>query len=138
MKKGLIIVVVMLFFGKYVSGQYSLQVEITGLKNNSGVILFQLFNENEKIINQIKGDIKDLKSLIIIKDIVPGRYGFRYFHDENMSGELEKNVLGIPKEGYGFSNDAIGPFGPKPFKEWLFELNENKILTVKARYLQKN
>ena len=124
----------MLILGKYVCGQYSLQVEITGLKNNSGVILFQLFNENEKIVTQVKGEIKDLKSSIIINDLKPGKYGFRYFHDENMSDKLETNVLGIPKEGYGFSNDAVGPFGPKPFREWLFELNQNKNLSVKTRY----
>jgi uncharacterized protein (DUF2141 family) len=134
MKKYLIILTIFLLGGKYVCGQYSLQVEITGVKNNSGVIPFQLFNENEKIVTQVKGDIKDQKSLIIIKDLKPGRYGFRYFHDENMSRKLETNVLGIPKEGYGFSNDAVGPFGPKPFKEWLFELNRNKNLSVKARY----
>jgi len=134
MKKILIIIIGMLILGKYACGQYSLQVEITGLKNNSGVILFQLFNENEKIVIQVKGEIKDLKSSIIINDLKPGKYGFRYFHDENMSRKMETNVLGIPKEGYGFSNDAVGPFGPKPFREWLFELNQNKNLSVKTRY----
>lgn len=124
----------MLVLVKYASCQYSLQVEITGLKNNIGVVLLQLFDENEKIVTQAKGEIKDLKSLIIINDLRPGRYGFRYFHDENMSKKLETNMLGIPKEGYGFSNDAVGPFGPKPFREWLFELNQNKILSVKTRY----
>lgn len=134
MKKILIIITGVLILGKYACGQYYLQVEITGLKNNSGIILFQLFNENEKIVTQAKGEIKDLKSSIIINDLKPGKYGFRYFHDENMSDKLETNVLGIPKEGYGFSNDAVGPFGPKPFREWLFELNQNKNLSVKTRY----
>ena len=27
-------------------------------------------------------------------------------HDENMNGKLDTHLLGIPKEGYGFSNDA--------------------------------
>ena len=134
MKKIFIILSGVFFLGKCASGQYSLQVDITGLKNNTGFILLQLFDENEKIVTQVKGDIKDLKSTIVIKDIKPGKYGFRYFHDENMSRNLETNVLGIPREGYGFSNDAVGPFGPKPFKEWLFELNQNKILSVKTRY----
>ena len=134
MKKILIIITGMLILGKYACGQYYLQVEITGLKNNSGVILFQLFDEKEKIVTQLKGDIKELKSSIIINDLKPGKYGFRYFHDEDMSGRLETNAFGIPKEGYGFSNDAAGPFGPKPFKEWLFELNQNKNLSVKTRY----
>ncbi len=89
---------------------------------------------DNRVEKQLRGNIKDLKSTIIIKDLKPGKYGFRYFHDENMSGRLETNVLGIPREGYGFSNDAVGPFGPKPFREWLFELNHDKNLLVKTRY----
>jgi uncharacterized protein (DUF2141 family) len=27
------------------------------------------------------------------------------YNDENMNGKLDTNWLGIPKEGYGFSND---------------------------------
>ncbi len=34
-----------------------------------------------------------------------------------MNGNLETNRLGIPTEGYGFSNNAYGMFGPKPFKD---------------------
>ena len=32
-----------------------------------------------------------------------------------MNGKLDTNWLGIPKEGYGFSNDAKGSFGAPPF-----------------------
>ena len=134
MKKYLIILTVLSFWGKFVYGQYSLQVEITGLKNNSGMILFQLFNENEQIVTQDTGSIKEQKTTIIIKDLKPGKYAFRYFHDENMSKILETNVLGIPKEGYGFSNKGAGPFGPKPFKEWLFIIKENMKVTERIRY----
>jgi Uncharacterized protein conserved in bacteria len=42
--------------------------------------------------------------------------------------------LGIPKEGYGFSNNASGMFGPRPFKEWLFDIKEDKKIAVKIRY----
>ena len=47
----------------------------------------------------------------------------QHFHDENSNEELDTNFIGIPKEGFGFSNDAFGKFGPKKFKEWLFEVS---------------
>jgi uncharacterized protein (DUF2141 family) len=119
---------------KPASGQLTLGIKITELKNDKGVIMLQLFDENEKVIGQEKGEIKDNKCIITFRDLKPGKYAVRYFHDEDLSGVMETNMLGIPKEGYGFSNNAAGPFGPKPFKEWLFDLEKNKSITIETRY----
>ncbi len=134
MKKYILLLALSLICAKYVHGQFSLNVEITKLRNNTGLILFQLFNEKEEIVVHAIGKIENQKTIIIIKDLKPGKYAFRYFHDENMSKKLETNVLGIPKEGYGFSNNGAGPFGPKPFKEWLFIIKENIKVTDRIRY----
>ncbi|MCU0472937.1 MAG: DUF2141 domain-containing protein [Bacteroidales bacterium] len=116
------------------SGQYNVEIEITDINNNEGIIMLQLFDKDQNVIGQEKGIIKENRSLIIFKGLKPGKYAFRFFHDENLSGIMETNRLGIPKEGYGFSNNGAGPFGPKPFKEWLFEINDNRKLTIKTRY----
>jgi uncharacterized protein (DUF2141 family) len=134
MKKYLSLTVILFLLSKFVSGQFSLEIEITGLKNNTGQVLLQLFGENEKVINQSKSEIKENRSVIVFKNLKPGKYAFRFFHDENLSGIMETNRLGIPKEGYGFSNNASGPFGPKPFKEWLFEIREDKKIQLKPKY----
>ena len=39
------------------------------------------------------------------------------FHDENRNGVIDRNLLGIPKEGLGFSNDAPFRFGPPAFAD---------------------
>jgi uncharacterized protein (DUF2141 family) len=96
--------------------------------------MLQLFDENEKVINQTKGTISEKRSVIIFNNLKPGKYAFRYYHDENLSGVMETGRLGIPIEGYGFSNNASGPFGPKPFKEWLFSIKEDMKVTVSPRY----
>jgi len=46
----------------------------------------------------------------------------KYFHDENKNKKLDTNWMGIPREGYCFSNNAKGPFGSPWFKEMLFEI----------------
>ena len=38
----------------------------------------------------------------------PGRYAIKLFADENGNGRLDTNLLGLPTERYGFSNDARG------------------------------
>lgn len=39
------------------------------------------------------------------KDVAPGRYAVMVTHDENGNGKLDTNMLGMPTEGYGFSNN---------------------------------
>ncbi len=114
--------------------QCILEIEITGTRNNTGVIMLQLFDEYETVLRQEKGTISENKCTIIVKDLKPGKYAVRYFHDENLNGTLETTAIGKPTEGYGFSNNAYGMFGPKPFKEWLFEVKEDTKLLLKTRY----
>ena len=45
---------------------------------------------------------------IIFAQLPPGRYAIIAFYDENDNGLLDANALGVPTEGYGFSNNAQG------------------------------
>ena len=38
------------------------------------------------------------------------------YHDENDNQKLDRNEMGIPSEGYGFSNGATAKYGPPQFK----------------------
>ena len=96
--------------------------------------MLQLFDENEKIIAQEQCPIKENKCLISIPGLKPGKYAVRFYHDENLNGKMETNLVGKPTEGYGFSNNVIGKFGPPPFEKWLFELNGDKKITLKPTY----
>ena len=114
--------------------QAELNIEITGLRSNDGVISFELFNASEQIVSKFEKSIEDKKCLIAFKELACEFYAIRYFHDENANKELDKNWLGMPTEGYGFSNDAYGFFGPKEFKEWLFELQGDTTIVMKTQY----
>jgi uncharacterized protein (DUF2141 family) len=39
------------------------------------------------------------------KDLKPGLYAVMITHDENGNGKLDTNIVGMPLEGYGFSNN---------------------------------
>jgi uncharacterized protein (DUF2141 family) len=104
-------------------GQFTLTVTITGLENSKGQILLELKNDKEEKISGHTQTIENNKCIIYISNLKPGKYSFRYFHDENKNEELDTNWLGIPKEGFGFSNNAKGTFGPPSFKKTIFNLN---------------
>jgi uncharacterized protein (DUF2141 family) len=72
-----------------------------------------------------KGEMK-----FVIHDLPAGKYAVSSYHDENGNGKLDTNPLGIPTEGYGFSKDARGTFGPPEFVHAAFDFdgkNEQSI-----------
>ena len=62
-------------------------------------------------------------------------YGVAVFHDENGNRKFDENFLGIPKEGQGASNGAVGRHGPPIFDDARFLLDEGtKSLTINLHY----
>jgi uncharacterized protein (DUF2141 family) len=114
--------------------QFKLDIEIAEIRNNTGNIMLQLFDEYEKVLTQVQKPIQENKCIFSIPDLKHGKYAVRYYHDENMNGTMETNLVGKPTEGYGFSNNVTGKFGPPPFEKWLFEINNDKKIVLKPTY----
>jgi len=60
-----------------------------------------------------------LKSVtkLYFKNVPKGTFAITVFHDENDDGKLNVDASNIPAEGYGFSRDAVGHFGPPKFDD---------------------
>jgi uncharacterized protein (DUF2141 family) len=58
-----------------------------------------------------------------IQGLTPGRYVIAAFQDLDSDGELGKGAFGIPREPFGFSNDARGRFGPPTFEDAAFTVS---------------
>ncbi|MEN8835700.1 MAG: DUF2141 domain-containing protein [Polaribacter sp.] len=52
------------------------------------------------------------------------------FYDENNNGKMDTKLFGVPKEPYGFSNNAKGFMGPPSFEEAKFTLASNKKIKI--------
>ena len=117
-------------------GQFSLTIEINGLINNDGQVLLEFSNEKGEHILGITQNIVENKCIIVIKNLEPGKYAFKYFHDENKNETLDLNWIGIPKEGYGFSNNASGIFGPPSFKKMIFVMIGDTTLKCMLKYIK--
>jgi len=117
------------------TAQSSLTVEIVGLESNKGVVIVALLDKHEKDVMDQTCIITENKCTVVFNDVKHDQYAVRFFHDENQNEELDTNFLGIPKEGFGFSNDAMGKFGPRDFSEWLFEVSGDTKIKMTANYL---
>jgi uncharacterized protein (DUF2141 family) len=114
--------------------QHSLTIEINDLQNSIGQVHLELSNENEEQVAAISSNISNNKCVIVIENLKPGKYAFKFIHDENKNDKLDTNWLGIPKEGFGFSNNPSMSFGPPSFDKTIFELNESKVIKCKPKY----
>jgi uncharacterized protein (DUF2141 family) len=117
-------------------GQFALTIEINSLRNNNGQILVELSNDKEIKIKGITQTIKDKKCIIVIENLKPGKYAFKYFHDENKNEKLDLNWIGMPTEGYGFSNNAKGTFGPPSYEKMIFVIKENTSIKCTPKYIK--
>lgn len=134
MKRLVVFIICLICISKSSFSQFRLDIEILELRNNNGNIMLQLFDSTQKVLTQEKCIIKDNKSSFSVPDLSPAKYAVRYYHDENMNGKMETNLVGKPTEGYGFSNNVIGKFGPPPFEKWLFEVSSDKRIVLKPTY----
>lgn len=107
-----------------------LKVKISDVRVHTGTLSALLVNSDaawngkaEPVTGRIaKADTTGEVSLIF-KDLAPGKYAIRVMHDENDNGKLDTNAVGMPTEGYGFSNNPV-VMRPATFEEATFEVTE--------------
>lgn len=120
----------------------TIEVEITGIKNNRGRIQIGLYNSEKtfpKKNMQFKGiSVAAQKNSVkaIFQNIPTDRYAIAVFHDENSNQQLDTNFLGAPKEKYGFSQNIYGTFGPPKFSRVSFFITKGQKLKMKI-HLEK-
>jgi len=103
-----------------------LRVEIIGLKSTEGLIRVALFDSEKAFLHSpVKAGIVPIEQSRghwQVKGLLPGTYALAVYHDRNSNGNLDSNMLGIPLEPYGFSNNARGVLGPPSFGEACFQV----------------
>lgn len=74
---------------------------------------------------------------LILNGVPPGRYAIQAWHDENNKGRIDRDWLGIPLEGVGFSNDPRLFLGPPSFNESAVSLTPgNNTTRLRLRYFK--
>ncbi len=118
-----------------------IKIEIQHLKNTMGKVSIGLYNQSENfpiISKEYKGVHLNINSHTLyytFKDIPNGIYAISVFHDENSNRKPDKNFLGIPKEGYGFSNNTKATFSAPSFNDSKFNVStQTTNLKIKMEY----
>jgi uncharacterized protein (DUF2141 family)/uncharacterized membrane protein len=94
----------------------NLDVDVRGAAPAKGAVHVSLYDSKEKFLKS------PARTMVVqpgeharFDGLAPGRYALSLYQDENGNGSLDRKMLGIPAEPYGFGNDAKGSFGPPTF-----------------------
>jgi uncharacterized protein (DUF2141 family) len=114
----------------------SLEIQVQGIKSDKGVLVValldsaEMYDSGDKVFRDVSLPIKGGRASVTFDDLPYGTYAVKTFHDKNSNGKLDTNFVGYPKESFGFSNDAMGKFGPPTFEEAKVELAAETLQIV--------
>lgn len=120
----------------------TLNVEIEGIRNDKGFILLAVYDSKsgfpddpQKAIARKRIPAKMGKMTIPVENLGYKKYAFGIIHDENNNQKLDTGLFGIPKEGFCFSKQAMGTFGPPDYEKAAFDFKSgNETQKVKISY----
>jgi uncharacterized protein (DUF2141 family) len=117
-----------------------LTVTVDHVRSDRGAILAALYDSEASFMKQplaratFKVQAATGEVQYVFHDLAAGKYALTAFHDENANGQLDKNLIGIPKEGYGFSNSK-GAVRPPAFSQAAFEFDgTTQSIIITLRY----
>lgn len=119
----------------------TLEVEVDGLRGREGIIRACLMSDKTVFPNcgsdpkAIKQNVEARTPHLLFTGFAPGTYALVLFHDGNANGKLD-TVLGIPREGFGFSRNPTVRFGAPRFDKVAIELGPGLTrIRVRLQYV---
>ena len=99
------------------AGPAMLTLDVHGLKPRGQIMVVlydseQAWNAKKGAVRELKQPVKAGRARLQLAGLAPGRYGAMIFQDLNANGRMDFNLVGMPTEPYGFSNNSRGLFGP--------------------------
>ncbi|RLB51356.1 MAG: hypothetical protein DRJ42_16985 [Deltaproteobacteria bacterium] len=122
----------------------TIRVHIVGLRNDRGHIGCLLYaaaagfpgdpdRSLQKTVGRLGRDHRT--ATCTFRDVPAGRYAVTFGHDENGNRTLDTNLIGLPIEGWGVSNDAPARFGPPEYADAAFDFDgRRKLVVASMRY----
>ncbi len=105
----------------------NLEISVTGLRNDKGTVFLCVFSTPARFPN-CAGDPSVISRRLpasaagirVNIPVDPGIHAVSVYHDENGNGRMDTNILGIPTEGGGVSNNPAVRWGPPRFGDARF------------------
>lgn len=137
--KSLFTILLFLIFSIVVQSQNSIEVSISGFKNEKGKAMVGLYNTEADFLKttfkSFAAKIFDGTVQVSFKDIPNGTYAISVYHDENDNDEFDRLFGMIPKEDYGNSNNIPPRFGPPKWEDARFEIKDDSVTQIDIKMM---
>ena len=141
--KSIFTIILFIFYAGLLFSQNTtagLQIQVSNVKAVNGQIVVAVFNSDktflkESVICGLGYPVTSTDDMIVALPALPfGNYALSIYHDKNDNYELDTNLLGIPKEPYGFSNNARGSFGPPAYADAEFNFQmDGQVVSISLK-----
>jgi uncharacterized protein (DUF2141 family) len=136
-------IVLCCFLTSFDTHAQQVKLKVTDIKSTKGKIVIILFKdhetfEEERGFRRIAFSKDSLKNgaIDLHFTIEPGIYGITLLDDEDSNGVMNKNFIGIPKEGFGFSNYYLNKMRLPHFDEFKTKINPGKnTVLIRLKYI---
>jgi uncharacterized protein (DUF2141 family) len=119
-----------------------LTVKLIGFRSDKGQTCVSVFNtakgfpgKYDHAYKILRSPIKGNQATLEFHDLPYGTFAVSVLHDENSNNKMDTNFIGIPKEGFGASNNPKGRMGPPLFDDAKFDLkSSSKSIEINIKY----
>lgn len=118
----------------------ALTISVSHIRNDKGFILMSIYrdapgypDDPEKAFRIEKVKIENQRASVTLNNLPAGQYAVALLHDENGNSKMDKR-FGLPREGYGFSNNVMGLMGPPCFSRAAVNCTGSQSIVVNMRY----
>lgn len=119
-----------------------IEVVGTGMRNDKGVLAITLYPDNSRrflvkrgslYVGRVKAQTGTTRGCIYVPS--PGVYAIALYHDENNNLRFDRTGLGLPSEGYGFSNNPTTLAGLPSFSSVRLNIPHSGLVTrIRMKY----
>ncbi|WP_437577199.1 DUF2141 domain-containing protein [Sorangium sp. So ce887] len=121
----------------------TIAVTVGNFRNANGYLACALYSDEDtfldtdaRIAARRRVAVAGKSATCTFVDVAPGTYAVAVLHDENKNGKMDTNVLGMPIEGYGVSNNKTRALSAPTWDESKFVVPAGKsvALAIALRY----
>jgi uncharacterized protein (DUF2141 family) len=137
-KESWLVILVFSLFSAAVHAQVRVEVIVLDVKDSTGMIRLGIFADPQSFLKKaVQGKIvkaAEGRCVAVFERVPTGTYAISVIHDSNLNEKLDTNFFGMPKEGFGFSNDVMGNFGPPSFEKAKVIVESSTSFRIHVRY----
>ena len=113
-----------------------IRILVSNIEEEKGTIHYGVYNnpklfpdESGKILGGFEEVSKVIEDGLLIDDLEESNYAIAIFHDKNSNDKFD-TFFSIPKEKFGFSNNARVFLGPPKFEDASIFVGQNSIVEI--------